>query len=443
MKNLKEIKIKPAFPFPAYRIPVFYGWVILALGSVSFLMTIPGQTVGVSVFTDFLMQVLNLTRTSLSLAYFIGTIMSAFILTFAGKLYDRLGDRILGTTIAICLGLILFILSKVDKTLATLTGIITWLPPQVIAFVLISLGFFALRFLGQGVLALVSRNIVMKWFNTRRGFANAILGTCISFGMAYTPRLLNDLINAFEWNGAWDILSKVIGIAFALCFFLLARDTPKECGLEPDGNLKKEDQNKANTEQTTRDYTLREALHTFTFWPFALTTAIFALYMTAITFHIVSLFNESGMDRNMAVSIFLPVGIISVIVNFVASWASDFIKLKYFLIFELIGMSLSMFAVINLAPGYAVILLIIGNGISNGLFGLLSTIVWPKYYGIKNLGAISSLAMGFVVGGSAVGPYLFSISLKYAGTYGTACLVLLFICIILLIIGFKAEKPAS
>ncbi len=108
---------------------------------------------------------------------------------------------------------------------------------------------------------------------------------------------------------------------------------------------------------------------------------------------------------------------------------------------EITGMLISMFAVIKLTSGFALILLIIGTGICSGIFGVISTLVWPKYYGLKNLGAISGLAMGFTVAGSAIGPYFFSLSLKYAGTYGIAAFILLVICIILLFFSFKADKP--
>ena len=43
-------------PFPPSRLPFFYGWVILGAGIIGILMSIPGQTMGVSVFTENLLE---------------------------------------------------------------------------------------------------------------------------------------------------------------------------------------------------------------------------------------------------------------------------------------------------------------------------------------------------------------------------------------------------
>ena len=78
-------------PFAAARWPFFYGWMILVWGTVGVLMSMPGQTIGVSVFTEPLLEALQLTRDQLSLAYMAGTIGSSFLLPWAGSLYDRWG----------------------------------------------------------------------------------------------------------------------------------------------------------------------------------------------------------------------------------------------------------------------------------------------------------------------------------------------------------------
>ena len=60
-------------PFPPSRLPFFYGWVILLAGTIGILMSIPGQTMGVSVFTENLLRDLAINRNNLSLAYLVGT----------------------------------------------------------------------------------------------------------------------------------------------------------------------------------------------------------------------------------------------------------------------------------------------------------------------------------------------------------------------------------
>ena len=63
-------------PFAPSRCPVYYGWVIVLVATIGSIFSIPGQTMGFSVFTDVLMKELGLSRVELSLAYCIGTVAS-------------------------------------------------------------------------------------------------------------------------------------------------------------------------------------------------------------------------------------------------------------------------------------------------------------------------------------------------------------------------------
>ena len=60
-------------PFIA-RLPLHYGWIILASGAIGAFMTLPGQTNGVSLFFDPAMADLGLTRVEVALAYTVGTL---------------------------------------------------------------------------------------------------------------------------------------------------------------------------------------------------------------------------------------------------------------------------------------------------------------------------------------------------------------------------------
>ena len=75
-------------PFAPSRFPFFYGWVIVFAATLGAIFSIPGQTMGFSVFTDLLMKELGLTRVELSLAYCLGTVASGLTLPWLGKLLD-------------------------------------------------------------------------------------------------------------------------------------------------------------------------------------------------------------------------------------------------------------------------------------------------------------------------------------------------------------------
>ncbi len=438
-KNVKN------FPFDPGRWPFFYGWIVLGFGTMGMLMSVPGQTVGVSVFTDFLIDALSIPRNLLSLAYMAGTIGSALLLTRAGKFYDRFGARTMTVIVSMGLGCVLLYFSFSDVITA---GLRSALPAAgsiagkaVIPFIITAFGFFMLRFMGQGSLTLASRNMVMEWFEKRRGLANGVLGVAVSFGFSYSPRILDGFIEQFTWQGAWRVMAIFIGAGFALLAFLFYRDTPEEHGLVPDGrDITASARNHPET-VAARSFTLPEAQRTFTYWLFIAALLMSGLLVTAFTFHVVSIFETSGLTREQAVAIFFPASIVAVSAQFIGSYISDYIRLKYILIAQLFGMLLLSLGVVILQPGLPVVMVIAGMGINQGLFGVNGNIVWARFFGRKHLGAVSGFATAWTVSGTAVGPYLFSLSLDTTGSYAGAALISCIVIAVLVLGAFRANKP--
>lgn len=430
------------FPFDPARWPFFYGWMILGAGTIGMLMSVPGQTVGVSVFTDFLIDALSLTRRHLSLAYLVGTTASALLLTRAGRFYDRAGARTMAVVVSLGLGGVLLYLSFSPGISAVLLRLLPFLSRAAASFVVMSIGFFFLRFLGQGSLTLVSRNVVMEWFEKRRGMANAILGVAVSFGFSYSPRILDRLIQAGGWQTAWRFLALIIAGGFCVFAFVFFRDRPEDFGLKPDGGAVKVRKILHPETEAGRNFELKEARRTFSYWVFIFALTMASLIVTAFTFHVVSIFAEAGLSRSRAVAIFFPSSIVAVSVQFLASWASDYLKLKYLLALQIAGMAILALGVVLLSPGLPVVLIILGNGITQGLMGVTNNITWVRFFGRKHLGAVSGFAAAWTVAGSAVGPYLFSLSLDVAGSYALISIICLCITAALLIASLKADRPA-
>ena len=92
------------FPIRPEKIPFFYGWIILFAATIGVLASAPGQTMGISTFTDYLLENIHISRNQLSIAYMIGTIASSLLLTYAGKMYDKYGARWIGMVISVAFG---------------------------------------------------------------------------------------------------------------------------------------------------------------------------------------------------------------------------------------------------------------------------------------------------------------------------------------------------
>ncbi|MEO0374351.1 MAG: hypothetical protein AAF329_06895, partial [Cyanobacteria bacterium P01_A01_bin.17] len=167
--QVSKLKLfSPTYPFQPQRWPFFYGWVIVAVTTIGILMSIPGQTMGVSVFTDHLLEATGLSRLALSNAYLVGTLTSGLLLPFGGILLDRLGARLMVVLSSVWLALTLVYLSGCDR-ISLFLSTYTSIPASTTALILLTLGFVSLRFSGQGMLTLTSRKTLGKWFDRKRG----------------------------------------------------------------------------------------------------------------------------------------------------------------------------------------------------------------------------------------------------------------------------------
>jgi MFS family permease len=427
-----------SIPFSPRSSPLFYGWVIVASSCVGILVSVPGQTIGVSVFTDPLLLVLEMNRVELSTAYMLGTVLSSLALPYAGRLYDRLGARIMTPVAALALGIILVVLSRIDIIVGQLWRLIPvariWisLSTMIVAFAL-------LRFFGQGMMTMLSRNMAMKWFVRRRGIVNGILGVCIAVGFSTLVYLLNQLVLHVGWSAAWCYTGLFIGGGFSLFAALLYRDTPQGSDLLPDGA-------DASTQKVPDigilhdGATLTIAKGYFEFWIYAITLAFAALSVTAVSFHIVSVFEAAGHSRETAVGVYLPAACVSALFTITFGWLSDRAPLSLLLRGLCLGQICFSLGLLFLHLPIGYWLLVLGFGSSQAMFGLLLGLSWPRLFGVLYLGEISGYAMGLTVFGSAIGPLLFGLSESTTGTYGSAEFGFAFCAIVLFLASLRAQR---
>ena len=417
------------FPFAPDRFPIFYGWAILVASVLGVLTSIPGQTIGVSVFTDHLIAATGLSRLELANAYLVGTLTSGCLLPFGGRLLDRLGARRLVVLAAVGLGMTLAYLASCDRLIALLSN---WLPlpSSVIAAAVLILGFVSLRFCGQGMLTMTSRTMLGKWFDRRRGQASGIEGIFVAFGFAIAPYGFSQAIALLGWRGTWLALAVIVGLGMSSLGWLLYRDNPEICGLRMDGSasppLDPRRVDEAVPEAALWGFTRRQAVGTLAFWAVTLAFASQALSITGITFHIVSIGAEMGIPEADMVTIFIPIAVVSTAVGFAVGLACDCLPIQSIFAFMMVGQAVGIAALANLNVAGMLLPAVVGLGISGGCFGTLTTVVLPRFFGRAHLGAIAGVQMMLVVIASAIGPSLLAnfkaITGSYSGGLYACCL---------------------
>ncbi len=419
------------FPFSPLRFPFFYGWCIVIFTTLGMIASIPGQTMGVGVYTDFLIQNSHLNRMQISMAYMTGTILSSLLLPLAGRYYDLVGGRIMIVFAGIGMGISLLLFAESLTIIHLVHSLLPNISILTSELLVLTVIFLLLRQFGQGIMAMVSRNTLAKWFDRRRGMVSGISGIFVAFSFSGAPLFMNIIIEDYGYSGSMILMAIIFGFGMAFIGWLFFRDKPEDCGLLMDGD-------KITSLDTTNlfsepEITLKEALRTYNFWIFCLGLSSAAVIVTGFTFHISSIGALAGLSRMEAYGLFLPMSVISVISHFIAGWASDRMPLKYLLMILLAGLAVGSLGILNLESFWFRLMLIIGFGVQGGIWGCLTIIAWPRFYGRKHLGAISGAFMGVQVFASAIGPPVFGLSESLNGDYSSAAWISVALNLLLLL----------
>lgn len=409
--------LAPGFPFEPRRFPFFYGWVIVAVASIGMIATIPGQTTGVGAFTESLRAVLGLTHSEIAGAYMIGTGLSGLLLPMAGRFFDRFGVRLTSVGTLVGLSLSLFTLGYLDRIFTSLsnwTGVRSaWL-----GFSVICVGYFLIRFLGQGVLMMSCRAMLGKWFNVRRGLASSISGMFVSFAFSFSPLALFIMIEHISWQATWMVMAVLLlGLVLPLVW-LFFRDNPEECGLEMDGDASLAESRTGRADFIVyKEFRAKEALRTYPFWVFTFALCLLAYVGTVLPYLGESIAGSLGMSASAYFALFGKSAFFHIGFNFFFGWLSGVTRMRYCLLIQACGLLLGAWGLLLLPAASGVWLFAIGNGIAWGGFGTISTVTFPRFFGRKHLGEISGFTMSSLVIASALGPFSFSLLYDLTGTF--------------------------
>lgn len=406
--------------------PVFYGWVILVAGTLGMVWTSPGQTYAVSLFIEHFITELGLSRTLVSTLYMLGTLIGSLALPLVGRHIDRYGSRVMVVVITLALGLSCLYMSYIQNAL------------------MLGVGFIAIRLFGQGSLALVSQNVINRWWVRRRGMAMGISGVGMSlFGLGGFPVLLNWLIPEFGWRNTYVILGAVLLGGMLPLGWLLFRHQPEDYGLHPDGYVRPPKPGDVSVPDLAEEnWTPAEALRTGAFWVLALAVALVGMLLTGLFFHTISIFKSNGLSAEVAALAFVPVAVTSAVVTLISGVLIDRIPARFLTALMLWFLAASLWLAQAMpSPAWAVVYGLL-LGATGGLMGALHGVVWAKYFGRTHLGSITGIATTVLIAGSALGPLPLGLARDIMGNYNTVLLIAALLPLILGLVSLFFGKPS-
>ena len=386
----------------------------------------PGQTFSVSQFVDPLIEEFGWSRTTIAGLYTAGSLTAASSMVGIGWLLDRFGARVVLAGVGIMLGLAAYWMSEVTNQIGVYAG------------------FSALRMFGQGALGLVPSSLVAFWFVRKRGRATAIAGLGMVGSQAIFPPLIHTLITQIGWRGTWVVLAVMVWVILIPIAVIVIRRTPESVGLLPDGATAPPpatDDQLPIVVTAANDWTLREALHTRTFWLIFGAAGSQSLVTTAFVFHQAAVFDSRGLSAGVSAAVLSVMGPVSLAGTLLGGFLSDRFPNRILLVIGQGILAVAVLLAIVMTETWQA--LVYGGivGLSSGGVITVSAVIWPNYYGRKHLGSIRGVATMAMVAGAALGPLPFALAFDITGSYTSVLIIFLAFPALSLIAGLFAFPP--
>ena len=381
-----------------------YGWYVLLVAAGAMVGSLPGRTQGLGLVTEPLIADLGIDRVSYATLNFWATMIGSAGALGVGYAIDRIGSRVVLTTVLVALGAVVCLMSQAGSY-AELAAWIT-----------------LTRALGQSALSVVSLAIVGHWFVRRIDTAMAIYSVAISIGFMAAFPLVGASVQAWGWRPAWFAIGAVILAILAPLAFVIVRRSPEAIGLLPDGvatapPYATQAETKPVAGQAMAGYTWTAALAMPSFWVFAIGTALYGLVASGIGLFNESILSERGFDADVYYQTLAVTAMTALVGNFLGGWLSSRVALGRLMAASLFILAAGVLALPFVSTLAQVMAWAAAMGLGGGLVMVLFFSVWGRLFGRLHLGRIQGVAQGLTVVASAVGPLLLAWCLEWTGSY--------------------------
>ena len=378
---------------------MFYGWWIVAAGAGMQLLqgTLLGQAYGAYVVV--LHRDFGWSRTILSGASAVREMESGVFGPVQGWLLDRVGPRAVARAGMIILAIGFMLFSRINSPV-TFYG----------AFLVMSLGASMMGYL-------TLTHTVVQWFERRRSTALALMSLGGAFGGVILPVTTVLALEAFGWRTT-AFASGVIVLLVGVPITQVLHADPAAKGLAPDGAPYVPPDPNGPPPAPSSDFTLREALHTPSFWWISLGHASALFIVGAVNVHMVSHLNETlGYSLGKAAGVYSLVTLMFMIGTVIGGWVGDRAS-KRMLAFGCMGMHAVGMVLLSHASGALMVgAFVVIHGTAWGMRGPQMAALRADYFGRAAFGKIMGISNMVVILGAIAGPLLAGYVYDTTGNY--------------------------
>ena len=357
---------------------------LLSFGFIMALISSFGQTYFISIFGPEIQNEFGLSHTSWGTVYLIGTLGSAFLLTYSGSLIDRYNLYYYTFFAVILLAFACIFISYSFN------------------IILLIIAIFLLRHSGQGLSSHISTTTMARFFDKKRGSAIAVASLGVAFGEALLPFFAVFLMTFIGWR--WTYFSSsilLICILLPISIYLLKGYEKKY--LVKDKSIT--DFNSINNIEN-KSWTRKEVLKDSRFYLLLPGLLVPGVVMTALFFHHLNIADTKNWSHSWVTGNYFIHSISTTIMAlFIGGMVDKFKAIRLFefglipIIFGLLCLSFS-------SNPYIIIPYMILIGLGSGFGYTAQPALIAEIYGVKYLGSIKSFVTSITVFGSAIGPVI-------------------------------------
>jgi len=392
----------------ALRLPFFYGWAVVACAMCSNMARQVAAVATLSMFVLPMALEFGWSRTEISGAVSLGSLLGALAAPYFGPLFDRHGSRALLVASAV-------VVSACCVALAGTQSLLWFYAAFALSRMIFSTPF-----------DVGTTSAVAKWFVRRRAAAMSYLTMSIGMGLAVIPFAAQMVIAAHGWRAGWLMLAAIVLVIGALPQWLLLVRQPEDLGLSPDGAAGAASGRAGGAQSAApaeAAYTREEAMRTPVLWLLMAYTLLVFPVQAGISLHQAPHLIERGLSPTLAAGIVSAFSVSIALASLLFGAAGSRASVRGLLVFGALLMAagaLTMRAVDGPVAGFAAAIAF-GAGLG-GIFTILP-VAWANYFGRAHFGAIRGITLPAQVAGQALGPLIAGVLHDVGGDYGAGLTV--------------------
>ena len=387
----------------AGRLPFYYGWVIVGICFLTVFLVGTTSFWGMTVFVGPMHEDTGWSTGAILGALALRSIVAAFTGLIAGHFVDRPN----GARMLLLGGIVIDGLSMAS---------LRWVEsPEQFLFM-----YGVVGGIGNTGQRLLVSTLVPKWFVMRRSTAIGVSQVGGSLSALFMVPILALAIEQAGWRDAWVFLGALLALVLAPCVALVVR-APEDIGLRPDNGAEPvvTPGRQRVSAATERSYTLGEAIHSWRLWLLLLAMMFGTYSLSAHTVVMVPWYEEIGFTGAVAASAMSAYGVFSIISRFLWGYIADKITTRYAIVFQCLMTAFGSVLLLQISTQLGMYAAAAYMGLTLSGYPILSSLVWPEFFGRRHIGSIVGTMQFFIAFSNAGAQVVAGVLNDRSGTYET------------------------